>query len=81
MSKKGLIDITLEIRMDDDSKMAVAFWNGEYENLSNGDDWKEERWVWLPRSKIDYEPAKSAGDSRVYNVTMPEWLAKEKGLI
>jgi hypothetical protein len=34
--------------------------------------------VWLPRSQIEIEPASKAG---YITVTMPEWLAKEKGLI
>jgi hypothetical protein len=33
--------------------------------------------VWLPKSQVEVE---HAGDGRV-TVTMPEWLAKDKGLI
>lgn len=32
---------------------------------------------WLPKSQIEYE---NLGDGTV-DVTMPEWLAKEKGII
>jgi hypothetical protein len=34
--------------------------------------------VWLPRSQIEIEPMKKAG---IVEVTLPEWLAQEKGLI
>ena len=34
--------------------------------------------VWLPLSQIEIEPSKVAG---IETVTMPEWLAEEKGLI
>lgn len=33
--------------------------------------------VWLPRSQIEIEPAKKG----LFTVTMPEWLAKDKGLV
>lgn len=35
--------------------------------------------VWLPRSQIELEPEPD-GDG-YYTVTMPIWLAKEKGLM
>lgn len=34
--------------------------------------------VWLPKSKIEIEPADVGG---LFVVTMPEWLAIEKGLV
>lgn len=34
-------------------------------------------WIWLPRSKVQI--ARLRG-SRTITVTMPEWLAKQKGL-
>lgn len=34
--------------------------------------------VWLPKSKVEVDPAP---DGRSSIVTMPEWLAKEKGLL
>jgi hypothetical protein len=34
--------------------------------------------VWLPKSQIEIEPGNKPGHT---TVTMPEWLAKEKGLI
>ena len=35
------------------------------------------RSVWLPRSQIEIAPA----DNGLVEVTMPEWLAQQKGLI
>lgn len=37
-----------------------------------------ENGVWLPRSKIEIEPSGIAG---IFSVSLPEWLAIEKGLI
>jgi len=34
--------------------------------------------VWLPTSLIDIDPANKYNQA---SITMPEWLAKEKGLI
>lgn len=39
----------------------------------NGD---EDKAVWLPKSQIEYEIKKGSVE-----VTLPEWLAKAKGLI
>ena len=33
-------------------------------------------WIWLPKSQIEY--ARAAGDE--VEVTLPQWLAEEKGL-
>lgn len=35
--------------------------------------------VWLPKSQVEVEPA--ASPSGLVSVTLPEWLAEEKGLI
>lgn len=35
------------------------------------------KWIWLPKSKIEFEK-RSGG---VVEVTLPEWLAKDKGLV
>ncbi|MCI0558556.1 MAG: hypothetical protein MN733_08680 [Nitrososphaera sp.] len=38
---------------------------------------------WLPKSKISLEPGKSKRKSNmpVFEVTMPEWLAKKRDLL
>lgn len=40
------------------------------------DDGDRERAVWLPLAQIEVAPG-----SRGHDVTMPEWLAVEKGLV
>lgn len=46
------------------------------------DDGDREQAVWLPKSKIEFEPKPGrAKGSSVVEVTLPEWLAQEKGLI
>lgn len=60
-----LIDVTLMLREDRPVSIAVTDPNGA-----------QAKWIWLPKSQIEYVHA-SAG--RVV-VTLPAWLAKEKGL-
>ena len=36
--------------------------------------------VWLPLSQVELDP-EDAGAGHAVSVAMPEWLAKEKGLI
>lgn len=38
-----------------------------------------EEGVWLPKSQIEIEENRM--NSALYDVSLPEWLAKEKGLI
>lgn len=70
------VEVSLDLKMDDPRKQAVAFWQGEYEEDSAGN--QKEVWIWLPRSQIEFEPA-DVGET--VEVTMPEWLAMEKELI
>ena len=34
--------------------------------------------VWIPLSQIEIEPNK---DGKTYTITMPEWMAVDKGLV
>lgn len=68
--RSNLVDITLE-RCPATTEKAAAFWQGDY------DETGREVWVWLPLSQIEIE--EKGGDT--VEVTMPEWLAKDKGLI
>ena len=37
---------------------------------------------WVPKSQVELsEPAAGAGKDKIFDCTMPEWLAKEKGFI
>ena len=64
--RSDLVEVTGEILIDYPSLKAIRFYDGT-------------RRVWLPRSQIQIEPHEDGG--RLSVVTMPEWLALEKGLI
>jgi len=76
--KSDLVEIECEIRMDDPSKKAVAVADGSVEVDENCVE--RERWFWLPRSLVDFDPA-GYRDKKTVVATMPEWLALEKGLV
>lgn len=64
--RSDLVDLTLELREERPLAIAVS------------DPAKpKNKWVWLPKSKIEFS-AKGRG---IVEVTMPGWLAREKGLI
>jgi hypothetical protein len=69
--QRPLTDIECQIREERENAIAIAtgathFFNGK----------EREKWFWLPRSLIEIEPA---GDKFI--VTLPDWLARDKGLI
>jgi len=68
-SGREVVDISAEKRHE--KELAIAIWQGEYEKTPSGRD--KEKWIWLPKSQIE-----DNGDG---TFTMPEWLAKDKGLI
>lgn len=73
MSRRGnsdLIDIACEVRRDQPGDKAIAVADGSTE-MHEGRE--REKWFWLPRSEIEVNPNGT--------VTMPEWLALQKGLI
>lgn len=46
------------------------------------DDGAEKSAVWLPKSQVEVSPAPGTGGSKnVVLVTLPEWLAIERGLV
>lgn len=63
--KSNIIDIDVEITAR--TPKAVLVHTGDKEQA-----------VWLPLSQIEIEPSGVAG---IETVTLPEWLALEKGLI
>ncbi len=63
--KSNLIDIAAEKRMEKGA--GIALFQGD----KDGDG--REVWVWVPTSQVE-----DNGDG---TFTMPEWLAKDKGLI
>lgn len=64
--RSDLVDLTLNLR--DETPLAIAVTDPAS---------AKSKWIWLPKSKIEYE-AKGRGK---VEVTLPGWLAKEKGLI
>lgn len=63
--KSDLIDITVHLLHETERAVLVT-------------DSTPEHGVWLPRSQIEIEPADTGG---LHVVTLPEWLAIERGLV
>jgi len=63
--KSNIIDISVEVTAR--TAKAVLVHQGDKEDA-----------VWLPLSQIEIEPSGIAG---IETVTLPEWLAQDKGLI
>ena len=72
--KSSLCDLDLILHNDNPDKQAIA--------VSLAGNTPFERWVWLPRSIIEYEKTGiGENNSALVRVTLPEGVAKEKGLI
>lgn len=65
--RSDLVDLTLELRQI--KPLAIA--------VSDPAKPHAAPWVWLPKSEIEFE---RKGKTAVL-VTLPEWLAKQKGLV
>ena len=75
MGSKTLTDIACHVRQVRDKAIAVA--DGTTEENEGRD---REVWYWLPLSQIEVDPSTyDVGDE--VTVTLPEWLAMDKGLI
>lgn len=74
VTKSNLCDLDLILHNDNPSKQAIA--------VSLRGDTPFAQWAWLPRSVIEYEE-KGIGvnGSRLVRVTLPEYLATQKGLV
>lgn len=70
MGKKELLDITMQLHHETKP-------GSEEGALLVFDDGDKDRAVWLPKSQIEFT-LKPKG---IVEVTLPEWLALEKGLI
>lgn len=64
--KSNIIDIAAEKRMEKGG--GIALFQGELDPKNN-----REIWIWVPASQVE-----DNGDG---TWAMPEWLAKDKGLI
>lgn len=67
MGKSELVDLRMCLHAETDAAIRVS------------DDGFDTHAKWLPKSQIEYEPV--PGKPRYVDVTMPEWLAMDKGLI
>jgi hypothetical protein len=72
--RSNLCDLDLILHNDNPNKKAIA--------VSLRGDTPFERWAWLPRSMIEYEKTGiGVNGSALVRVTLPEPLARDKGLI
>ena len=62
-----LVDLTLQLRFEKPLSVAVT----------DPAKPQKQEWTWLPKSQIEFE--KKGGVAVV--VTLPEWLARSKGLV
>lgn len=64
--RSDLVDLTMNLHLEKPLAIAVT------------DPAKpQSEWIWLPKSKIEYEKLGKG----VVTVTLPKWLAKDKGLV
>ncbi len=76
-----LVDIECTVRQVREKSLAIA--DGTTETLTDpgtGQSREREKWFFLPLSLIEVEPADYQAGSAVV-VTLPQWKAKEIGLI
>lgn len=66
MQRREQVEIKLELHRETEKAILVS------------DDGDRDNAVWLPVSQITMRPV---GDGEIVVVTMPEWLALDKGLI
>ncbi len=67
--KSDLVD--LELQLHAETKLALL--------VSDDGDAKYAKWI--PKSKIEFEHRERNGRAALVLVTLPEWLAIEKGLV
>jgi hypothetical protein len=72
MARSSLIDIDVQIM--DEREKAIAVADGSIEATERGERIK---WFWLPRSQIEI----ISRDENDATITLPRWLAEEKGLV
>lgn len=66
-SRNPLADVDMKVWIDDPARSAI---------LAGATDDREDA-VWLPRSKIEVEYTNES----MAIVTMPQWMAEERGLV
>lgn len=66
MSRSDLIDVTLQVHHETDKAFLVS------------DDGDRTKAVWVAKSQCERGDSKSSG---IFEFSMPEWLATEKGFV
>jgi hypothetical protein len=81
MGSKTLTDVAVTVRQIREKAIAVADGTTkEWMDPDTGVVSEKEAWYWLPKSQIEVDPEDyEAGDA--VTVTLPEWLATDKGLL
>jgi hypothetical protein len=69
-----LVDVECVVRRETEKGLAVADGSTETITMAGGRKVTREKMVWLPKALVEV----NADDG---TVTMPEWLAVEKGLV
>lgn len=72
---KTLTDVSVQVRQLRDKAIAVA--DG---TMTEREGKEVEQWFWVPLSQIEVDPSEYAVGDTV-TVTLPEWLATDKGLV
>ena len=69
--KSDLIDVTVQMHIETEKAVLVS------------DDGDKSKAVWIPKSQceIEFDPSMKVRGNGVATITLPEWLAKERGLI
>lgn len=74
MSSREPVEVSLDFRKE--TAGAYAFYQGDTTEDEETGEIKEV-WIWLPKSQVSIESRKG----ELCTVSMPEWIAQEKGLI
>lgn len=75
------MDTDEEARRSDLIDVSLALHHETPKALLVSDDGDREHAIWLPKFLIEFEHWSRNTGGRLVKVTLPEWLAKEKGLI
>lgn len=75
MRDAKLIDIACKVVRETEKGIAIADGTTEqHTDPKTGEITEREKWTWLPKSQVEVNTDEGT-------VTMPEWLATEKGLV
>lgn len=76
-------NVELSVIMRQVRTASIALADGKTEDVTNpvtGEITQRERWIWCPKSQVQ-RPAPAAKPGEAETVLIPEWLAKDRGLI